>query len=236
MTSSSLLNTFNGLGLATTASNSAATANSSSSSAGNANVLTQNDFLKLLTTQLKNQDPTNPSDSNTMIQQMAQFSTVTGINSLLSSFQGLSNSITSDQALQASNLIGQYVFAPGNQGVLTTGGNLSGNFNLSSSATNTTVTISDATTGATVDQINLGSQAAGDVPFTWNGVTSSGATANPGLYNVKVTAMINGQNTAVKTNILSQVGSVSLGSGSNGLQLNLVGLGSVPFSSIKTIA
>jgi flagellar basal-body rod modification protein FlgD len=241
----SLINTFNSLGLATTSSNSSASSSASTTGSAsgattdttsNSSTLTQSDFLTLLTTQLTNQDPTNPTDSNTMVQQMAEFSTVTGINSLLTSFQGLASSITSDQALQASSLVGQSVYAPGNQALLTSGGTVSGNFTLSSSATNATVTITDPTSGATVDQLNLGSQSAGQVPFTWNGQNSSGAAASPGVYDVKVTALVGGKNTEINTNILSQVSSVTVGSGASGLQLNLAGTGaSVPFSSVSTI-
>jgi flagellar basal-body rod modification protein FlgD len=183
---------------------------------------------------MTHQDPTNPTDSNAMVQQMAEFSTVSGIDSLVTSFQGLSSSITSNQTIQASNLVGQYVYAPGSQAVLTSGGTVSGNFTLSSAASDSTLTITDSK-GATVNQIDLGSQAAGQVPFTWNGTNSSGAAVSPGIYNVKVTAMEGGKNTAQTTNILSQVNSVTVGSGTNGLQLNLVGLGSVPFSSVSTI-
>ncbi|WP_347987075.1 flagellar hook capping FlgD N-terminal domain-containing protein [Methylomonas sp. AM2-LC] len=231
---SSLQDTFNKLGLATTTSTSSSS--STSKTSGSSNTLSQSDFLALLTKQLTTQDPTNPTDSNAMIQQMAEFSTVTGINSLLTSFQDLSKSITSDQTIQASSLVGQYVYAPVSQAVLTSGGNVDGYFTLSSAATDSTLTITNHSTGATVKQIDLGSQAAGQVAFNWDGLDSSGAAAPTGIYDVKVTAMVGGKNTAQTTNIRSQVNSVTVGTGSSGLQLNLVGLGSsVPFSSISTI-
>jgi flagellar basal-body rod modification protein FlgD len=188
---------------------------------------------------MTHQDPTNPTDSNTMVQQMSEFSTVSGIDTLVSDFQNLSTSLTSSQTLQASSLVGQSVYAPSNQALLTSGGTVSGNFTLATATTDATLTITDPKTNATIDQIDLGSQAAGQIPFVWDGKTSSGATATPGVYNVAVTAMVNGKNTAQTTNILSQVSSVTLGSsgsGTSGLQLNLAGLNtSVPFSSVTTI-
>lgn len=229
-----LLNTFNNLGLATTGS-AGANNISSNGSTGNVQSLTQSDFLKLLTTQLTHQDPTNPSDSNAFLNQMAQFSTVSGIQDLVKSFQGLSSSITSDQSLQATGLIGQYVSVPGKQALLTAGGNVTGDFNLSSSASSATLTITDPATGTTVRQIDLGSHAAGDVKFSWDGLDNNGVLANPGIYNVQVTALIGGNNTAVATNIDSKVSSVSMGSNGSGLQVDLQGLGPVPFSKVKKI-
>lgn len=233
--STSLLSAFNQLGLATTASGSAAGSNSTAGATGTTQSLSQSDFLKLLTTQLTHQDPTNPTDSNAFLTQMAQFSTVSGIQNLLTSFQTLSSSISSNQALQASSLVGQTVSAPGTQGLLSAGGSISGDFTLTSAASDAKVTITDSANGALVNQLDLGSQAAGDVPFTWNGTDSTGAAVNPGVYNVQVTALIGGTNTAVTSNIQSKVASVSLGSGSSGLQVNLQGLGSVPFSKVTTI-
>ena len=86
-----------------------------------------------------------------------------------------------------------------------------------------------------VSQTDLGSLSAGDVPFSWNGTDNSGNAVAAGVYNVQVTAMVGGTNTAVATNIQSKVDSVTIGSGSSGLQVNLQGLGSVPFSKVTTI-
>ncbi len=233
----SLLSAFNALGLATTSNSSSSTgaASSATDTTAATQSLSQADFLKLLTTQLTHQDPTNPTDSNTFVSQMAQFSTVSGIGNLLTSFQGLASSITSDQALQASSLVGQTVSAPGTQGYLTSGGSISGDFTLTTATSDAKVTITDPTTGATVSQIDLQSQSAGDVPFTWNGADTNGNAVAPGVYNIQVTAMENGKNTAIATNIQSVVDSVTIGTGSSGLQVNLKGLGSVPFSKVTSI-
>jgi flagellar basal-body rod modification protein FlgD len=137
--------------------------------------------------------------------------------------------------LQAAGLVGQYVSVPGKEALLTAGGNVKGDFNLSSSVPNATLTITDPNTNTTIFQKDLGAQKAGDVPFAWDGRDNNGALANPGLYNVQVTALIGGKNTAVATNIDSKVTSVSMGSNGSGLQVDLLGLGSVPFSNVKKI-
>jgi flagellar basal-body rod modification protein FlgD len=116
----------------------------------------------------------------------------------------------------------------------TTGGSISGDFTLTGSSTNTKVTITDSK-GAAVDQINLGTEATGTIPFTWNGTDSNGNAVSPGTYNIQVTGLIGGKNTAVATNIQSKVESVTLGTGSSGLQVNLQGLAPVAFSKVTSI-
>src|ERR1700684_1982133 len=63
-------------------------------------------FLTLMLAQLKNQDPTSPVDSSTFLTQLAQLSEVQGITNLNTSFSTLSNSLTSNAAMQASSLLG----------------------------------------------------------------------------------------------------------------------------------
>jgi flagellar basal-body rod modification protein FlgD len=224
--STNLISTFQHLGLATTGS--------AQTTAGSVQSLSQSDFLSLLTTQLTHQDPTNPTDSNQFIGQMAQFSTVSGIKDLLTSFQSLSSSLTADQSLQAANLVGKTVSTPGNQAYLSAGGSVSGDFNLSTSTTDAKLTISNDS-GSVVNQIDLGAFPAGTSPFHWDGKDSSGNSLPSGVYKIQITAMQNGKNTAVNTNIQSLVESVSLQSGNGGFEINLHGLGSVPFSKVQSI-
>lgn len=228
--STSLTDTFNSLGLATTSSSS-----SSSSGTTQKQSLGQSDFLKLLTTQLTHQDPTKPMDNGAFMGQMAQFSTVSGIQDLQKSFADFASSMSSSQALQAASLVGKSVIAPSSQALLNAGGNVVGNFDLSSSSTNVKVTITDPKTGGTVKEIDLGTQGVGNVAFNWDGKDASGALSSPGVYNVQASAMIDGTNTALTTNIESQVESVTMANGSTGLQVNLVGLGPVAFNQVKQI-
>src|SRR5262249_11048390 len=91
---------------------SALASSSSSSSSGSTQTLGQNEFLKLMMAQLKNQDPTKPLDPTQFVGQLAQFSTVTGIQNMQSSIDTLVSSMRSTQALNGASLVGHNVLAP----------------------------------------------------------------------------------------------------------------------------
>lgn len=218
------IDTYNSLGLATT-----------SNSTTQKQTLGQEEFLKLLTTQLTHQDPMKPMDNGEFLGQMAQFSTVSGIQDLQASFKDFASSISSDQALQAASLVGRYVSAPGDQALLSAGGSVYGDFELPSSSANVSMKIINPQTGETVRDMDLGALSSGTNAFVWDGLDNDGQLANPGIYTIEVQAQIDGTNTALATNIESQVQSVTMGSGSSGLEVNLVGLGPVKFNQIKQI-
>ncbi|MDO9423183.1 MAG: flagellar hook assembly protein FlgD [Methylobacter sp.] len=197
--------------------------------------LGQDQFLKLMTTQMTHQDPTKPMENGDFLTQIAQFGTVAGIQDLQKSFGDFAGSITSSQALQATSLVGRQVSAPGTKGLLAAGGDISGNINLTDSVTNVKVKVTNAATGELVQNVDLGSHSAGKIPFVWDGLNSNGVMANPGVYKIEATASIDGKNTALETDINSRVDSVSMGSGANGLKVNLTGLDSVAFNQIKQI-
>lgn len=197
--------------------------------------LGQADFLKLMTTQMTHQDPSSPMTNGDFITQMAQFGTVSGIQSLQTSFASFASSITDSQALQATSLVGRQVSAPGTQGLLAVGGTITGDVNLSASSPDVKVQVIDAT-GSVVQTIDLGAQATGSVPFSWDGTNSKGVMASPGVYKIAASATIAGNNTALVTDINSQVDSVSVGAGGAGIKVNLAGgLGSVNVNQIKQI-
>jgi flagellar basal-body rod modification protein FlgD len=224
--STSAIDTFNSLGLATT----------SNSTAPQKQTLGQDEFLKLLTTQMTHQDPMKPMDNGEFLGQMAQFSTVSGIQDLQASFKDFASSISSDQALQAASLVGRYVSAPSQQALLSAGGSVQGDFDLTSSSPAVNLKIINPQTGETVRDISMGPQSSGNTPFVWDGMDNNGQFANPGVYKIQASAEIDGVNTALATNIDSQVQSVTMGSGSStGLQVNLNGLGPVQFNKIKQI-
>ena len=197
--------------------------------------LGQEQFLKLLTTQLTHQDPMKPMENGEFLGQMAQFSTVSGIQELQASFKDFADSISSNQALQAAGLVGRTVSAPGKEALLGAVGDVSGDFELASSASSVKIKIINAKTGETVRDMQLDDQAAGTVSFTWNGEDNSGVRANPGVYQVEVSTLIDDKNTVLPTNLKSQVKSVTMGTGSTGLQVNLNGLSPVKFNQIKQI-
>jgi flagellar basal-body rod modification protein FlgD len=216
-----------------TTANGASTANSSTA---NGVTLGGTDFLTLMLAQLQNQDPTSPVDSNEFLSQLASLSEVQGINQLNTSFSTLSNSITSNQALQASSLLGHNVLAASSTATLSTAGAaLSGAVSVPQTTSQVTLNISNSA-GVLVKSINLGAQSAGLADFTWNGLGSNGTAVPAGTYTLSATVAGVASSTAVTTLVSGAVDSVTMGAGTTGLTLNVAGLGSVPFSSVQQIS
>jgi flagellar basal-body rod modification protein FlgD len=214
---------------------SAASAASAAAGAAGA-TLGGTDFLTLMLAQLKNQDPTSPVDSNQFLSQLASLSEVQGITQLNTSFASLSNSLVSSQALQASSLLGHQALVQSATATLgAAGGTISGAVSVPQTSSQVVLNISNSA-GVLVDSINLGAQSAGLANFTWNGQTSNGAAAPAGTYSLSAQVAGVSGGTAVTTLVSGTVNSVTMGSGSTGLTLNIGGLGSVPFSSVQQIS
>jgi len=197
--------------------------------------LGQEEFLKLMTTQLTHQDPTKPMENGDFLAQMAQFGTVSGIQDLQNLFKSFASSISSDQALQASSLVGRYVSIPSREGVLPAGGEIKGQLDLPGNASRVTLKIVDAQSGETVRTLDLGSHSSGAVPFAWDGYNDNNVLAHPGVYRLEAAADVNGVNTALATEVFSKVESVVLGNGQQGVSVNLEGLGTIGFNEITQI-
>jgi flagellar basal-body rod modification protein FlgD len=192
---------------------------------------TQDRFMKLLITQMKNQDPLNPLDNAQVTSQLAQLSTVTGIDKLNATMGTLKDSYQSSQTLQAASLIGHGVLVPGNTADLADGKAVLG-MDLPGAADAVTVTIRDAS-GNVVRKLDLGAQAAGTLPLGWDGKTDKGAAAASGEYSFDVKATSAGKALNVTTLSYGQVGSVS--TGASGTRLNLAGGGSATLAEVREI-
>lgn len=188
-------------------------------------------FLKLLVTQMKNQDPLNPLDNAQVTSQMAQLSTVSGIEKLNSALQAMSSSFASSQSLQAAGMIGRSVLAPGSSLSLQNGF-AAGGFELASSADKVVVSVKDAA-GNVLHRMDMGAQKAGNVMFQWDGVTDSGAQAPDGAYTFEVSALQGDKKVDATLLALGKVDSVSLGA--SGVTLNTDLLGSVDITAVKQI-
>jgi len=205
-----------------------------SSSASPGSELGQDEFLKLMTTQLQNQDPFEPMDNGEFLSQIAQFGTVNGITDLKDSFSGFANSMQSNQALQAANLIGHGVLAETDSGTLTSNGIMQGAVELSSYSPNVAVNIYDRT-GQLVNRLDLGEQLSGTVPFAWDGTTFGGTRASAGEYRMEVEVVEGSQTFVYPTLMYGKVDSLSLGSVGEELNVEIQGLGQIPFSQINKI-
>jgi len=146
----------------------------------------QDRFLRLLTTQLKNQDPLNPMDNAQMTSQLAQISTVDGIEKMNATLQKMFTSSIDSEAMQAAALVGHSVMVSGSGLRLTEAGAVGG-VSLSSGADQVVVTIKDPN-GLVIRTLNLGDLDAGTHNFTWDGKNDAGTQAVNNSYNVSVDA------------------------------------------------
>lgn len=211
------------------------TAYSPTSTTQGNNELGQEDFLRLLTTQLTTQDPTNPVENEEFVAQMAQFSTLTGIQELSTSFETLSQTLLQGQTLEAAGLVGRDVLIPASTIELAEGQALSGAVDLSASASQVKVDIYGSS-GELVRTLDLGSASAGLQEFEWDGLLDDGTSAPAGRYEVRVTAQVDGATEALTTLLDGQVKSVSVDSANDeGLMLNVQGIGAVSFANVQRV-
>lgn len=192
----------------------------------------QTDFLSLLVTQLKNQDPLNPLDNAQMTSQLAQINTVNGIEKLNTTLQSLLSNYTNTQNMQAANLVGHTVLTPGSKLSLGSQGAIGG-LTLDSAADSVIVTIKDAN-GNQVNTVDLGTLAAGTNNFGWDGKDSSGtALAQGSGYTFSVKASKG--STAVTATAL-QAGTVNAVTlDSDGMKLDLSTGAQVSYSNVKQV-
>lgn len=197
--------------------------------------LNQEDFFALLTEQLANQDPTKPVDNDQMVAQMTSFTMAEGITDLNEKFEAFSNSMTSNQALQASTLIGQEVLLQGNVGYMSQDGQgLSGVVINEETAQSMKITIED-TNGEIIKTFDVGTQGAGNVGFSWDGKDANGNVLPAGNYVIKAQGTVQGEETALPTAINRHVDSVSLAGANQGVILNLDGDVSVSLTDVLQI-
>lgn len=189
-----------------------------------------NQFLTLLTTQLKYQDPLSPMDSTQFTAQLAQFATVEQTTNLNTSMNSLLAIEKTNQTAYAVNYIGKNVFINSSSGGLQNG-TLQFKYTLPSAADTSTLTVKNAA-GETVFTTS-GEKSAGLHDFTWNGKDSNGNQLSDGLYTLTVTAA-DSKGTAISAGV-STSGTVTGVDSSTGT-LNLVVNGvEVPFDQILAV-
>lgn len=191
----------------------------------------QDRFMTLLVTQMKNQDPLNPMDNAQVTSQMAQLSTVTGIDKLNNTLESLISSVQTGQSYQASSMIGHNVLVPGNDVISSGTGGYFG-VDLPTGADKLSVTIKDSA-GSAIRTLALGTQQAGTLPLNWDGLADDGSVAKTGNYKFEVAATTAGQSIAVEGLSYAQVMSIS--NNASGVKLNLSNLASVSTSEVKEI-
>ncbi len=163
----------------------------------------QNDrFLKLLVTQIQNQDPLNPMDNAQVTSQMAQISTVSGLDKLNQSIGQMSALMLQAQSLQGAALVGKSVLVDGKDLITDAGGQGSGGFDLGRDAASVVISVADAD-GKVVDTIDLGAQDAGRHSFDWQA-----PSGKAGRYSFTVSARNGEQKVSATTLSADRVASV----------------------------
>jgi flagellar basal-body rod modification protein FlgD len=193
--------------------------------------LGQTDFLNLMMTELKNQDPTKPMDSGAFLGELAQFGTVSGLQDLQTKFDTLSSSLVSSQALQAASLVGKDALVQSSQGTLYNGA-MYGAVDVPAATTNVEVQVRDAS-NQIVAHLELGQQSAGLANFEWDGTTDGGGQAPAGTYQLSASYADGTKATAANTLVYAPVNSVVFGK--DGFTVDVAGVGDVPFDQVREI-
>jgi flagellar basal-body rod modification protein FlgD len=190
---------------------------------------TTESFLKLLVTQLQNQDPLNPMDNAEMTSQLAQINTVSGLETVNQSIQALNTQFVQMQALQGASLVGRDVTVEGNRLAIDENGRAQAGFALAGPADSVRVDILDGA-GRVVDTMDLGAQDSGRQGFEWDATGYPDANA----YSFRVSATLGAGEVAATPLMLDRVTSVAL-DGTSGLVLSLERSGQVPYGDIHAL-
>lgn len=198
------------------------------------NELGQQDFLNLMVTQMKNQDPFNPMDSGEHLAQIAQFTTANGISELQKSFTQFQKDMSTDQALRSAALVGRDVLVEADSGYLGAEGSLSAVAEIPAKVENMTVSVYDSA-GVLVREIPMGAQEAGQLDISWDGQYADGTRAAPGRYGISVTTELEGETYSLATLTAARVNSVTMSGNGQSPVLNLEGVGEISLASVRQI-
>ena len=202
-----------------------------SAGTGTSSTSTKNDtgsadrFLKLLVTQMQNQDPLNPMDNAQLTSQLAQINTVNGITTLNTTVEGLNKQFTQLQALQGASLVGHDITLQGNRLSIASGSG-AGGFDLAGPADNVKVQVLNPA-GHVVDTLNLGAETTGRHSFTWPAANVADGTP----YTFKVTATSGASAVTATPLMRDRVQAVT--TGGSGLVLQTENSGDVAYADVK---
>ncbi|MFU8783867.1 flagellar hook assembly protein FlgD [Aliidiomarina sp.] len=179
-------------------------------------------FMTLLVAQLRNQDPLNPMDNAEMTSQLAQINTVSGIEQLNETMNGINGQIEQGQFMQATALIGKAVLVPGERILVGDGVPTPFAFEFNRPAESVKVNIVD-NNGQVVRTLDMGKMNAGMHSIEWDGKLSDGSMAADGSYRFQIEAQQDGRNVPFKSFNYAQVFAVSMGH-PDGPRLDLGGI------------
>ncbi len=195
----------------------------------------QDQFLELMLAQFENQDPFEPMENGEFLSQLAQFSTATGIDELKDAFDGFASSVYSDQALQASNLVGRDLLVETD--TVRIDGNSAGAEGaavVDAASGTVSVDVIDAS-GQLVRTIELGTQTPGSVAFRWDGLRGDGTPAAAGNYRFEARVGRADEVERVPVLIRARADSVTLGGNAGGVTVNSGSLGAFALDRVRQI-
>lgn len=196
--------------------------------------LGQQDFLRLMVAQVQHQDPLQPNANGDFIAQMAQFSTSDGVAKMQQSIEQLAYSFQSNQALQASSLVGRKALIESDQLNLQAEGDAKIAVDLPAPVSDLTADIYGEA-GELITKIPLGQHQVGQFDFNWNGLDQSGKRVPAGKYRIEVIGNYQGQSVALRTMTRANIESVSLGHLGD-VRLNVEGIGAVSLNAVRQIS
>ncbi len=199
--------------------------------------LGQDVFLELMVTQMRNQNPLDPQDNSEFVAQLAQFSSVEGLDKLNNTMGGFvdsfQTSLQSNQALQASSMVGRFVKVDSESAYLGTGGIVAGTIDLPQTTDQLRVNVYDAS-GQLVAEEMLGAATSGEISFAWDGADANGEQLPAGNYRFEAMANFGGDDVQLNTALSHNVDSVSVGA-NGAVSLNIAGVGAVAISEVREI-
>lgn len=201
----------------------------------NRDELGQQDFLRLMTTQLQNQDPFKPMENGDFLGQMAQFSTVSGIDRLQTTFTDTADALTGSQALQAASLVDRQVLVPSSQGGFDGENPVTGVVSVPGEASSAVLAVMNAQ-GQQVAQVPLAAGKDGRAAFSWDGTGSDGKMAPPGNYRLEARYRVGRETEAAEPLVWGRVDSVSLKGPGGGISINVAGMGAMSLSRALEIS
>jgi flagellar basal-body rod modification protein FlgD len=189
-------------------------------------------FLELMIAQLQSQDPLDPTQNEDFVAQLAQFSSLEGIENLNNAMSEMASAMRSSLTVDAAALVGRNVLAPTSQATLADVP-IKGAIEVGDAASDVLLEISGAN-GEVVRRISLGFQAPGQTPFVWDGTADDGSRLEPGTYHFRALAAVDGEAVELQTKLPDRVVSVSLADGD--IRVNLSSGGSVPLAHIEEVS
>ncbi len=202
-------------------------------------ILTQEDFLMLLTTQLENQDPTEPMDNTQMVTQLSQISMVESLTTISEQMSDIVSAVNSSSAVTASSLVGLSVLIDSDEGFFDGLSTMYARIDAGTGVTDITIQIKDSS-GTVVAEYTADS-GYDNMEFAWDGIKEVDEDGNityfsSGMYTIEATGYQNGVAVSLPVQVYATVGSVTLGSTYSDTILNLIGYGDITMAEVEEIS